>query len=38
VPPHFPPPVKWLFDLLDEAAAQHGLNSPEVSLLKETVS
>jgi hypothetical protein len=38
VPPHFPPPVKWLFDLLDEAAAQHGLNSPEVSLFKETVS
>jgi len=32
VPPNFPPPVKWLFDLLDEAALQHGLNSPEVSL------
>jgi plexin A len=38
VPPHFPPPVKWLFDLLDEAAAQHGLNSPEVSIFQETVS
>ena len=31
IPQNFPPPVKWLFDILDEAALQHGMNSAEVS-------
>jgi len=30
VPQNFPPPVKWLFDILDEAALQHNVSSPEV--------
>jgi len=30
VPHNFPPPVKWLFDILDDAALQHGMNSAEV--------
>merc|ERR1719192_575472 len=30
VPHNFPPPVKWLFDILDDAAVQHGMNSAEV--------
>lgn len=30
VPQNFPPPVKWLFDTLDEAATQYGMNSIEV--------
>lgn len=25
-----PPSVKWLFDLLDEAACRHGINDPEI--------
>ena len=31
VPQNFPPPVKWLFDILDEAALQHNVSSAEVS-------
>jgi len=30
VPNNFPPPVKWLFDTLDDAANQTGMNSSEV--------
>jgi len=30
VPQNFPPPVKWLFDILDEAALQQNVHSPEV--------
>ncbi|XP_076325026.1 plexin-B-like isoform X2 [Tachypleus tridentatus] len=26
----FPPPVKWLFDLLDNMAVQHGITDPDV--------
>ena len=32
VPHNFPPPVKWLFDILDDAAVQHGMNSAEVDI------
>ncbi|UYV63082.1 plexB [Cordylochernes scorpioides] len=27
---HLPPAIKWLFDLLDEAALRHGISDPEV--------
>jgi len=30
VPSNFPAPVKWLLDLLDEAAANHNLNNLEI--------
>ena len=30
VPPNFPPPVKWLFDILDEAAIEHNVADVEV--------
>ncbi|CAG0883074.1 unnamed protein product [Cyprideis torosa] len=30
VNPSFPPAVKWLFDLLDDAAKRHGIYDPEV--------
>ena len=33
VPQNFPPPVKWLFDILDEAAHQNNVSSPEVRYL-----
>ncbi|XP_022239400.1 plexin-B-like [Limulus polyphemus] len=26
----FPPPIKWLFDLLDNMAVQHGITDPDV--------
>ena len=32
VPNNFPPPVKWLFDTLDDAANQTGMNSFEVCI------
>jgi len=32
VPPSFPAPVKWLFDLLDDAALQNNITNPEVSI------
>ena len=30
VPHNFPPPVKWLFDILDDAGRQHCVHNPEV--------
>merc|ERR1719362_1421937 len=30
VPQNFPPPVKWLFDILDDAAIQNSVHNPEV--------
>ena len=34
VPQNFPPPVKWLFDILDDAARQNSVHNPEVRLRK----
>ena len=38
VPQNFPPPVKWLFDILDEAALQNNVSSPEVRCLSTIIS
>ena len=34
VPQNFPPPVKWLFDILDEAARHNNVHNPEVRFNK----
>ena len=33
VPQNFPPPVKWLFDILDDAGRQHCVHNPEVRII-----